>query len=69
MRNTQTDEQDQQKPFNYCGYFFSILLLSATYVLFREEIPNSGDGKDLNPEDAFTFFGVGSENGNVQKSS
>ena len=41
------------------GIFLSILLLSSTYVLFREEIPNSGDGKDLNPEDAFTFFGVG----------
>jgi len=41
------------------GIILSILLLSSTYVLFREEIPYSGDGKDLNPEDAFTFFGVG----------
>ncbi len=41
------------------GIIFSILLLSATLVLFREEIPNSGNGSDGNPEDAFTFFGVG----------
>jgi len=41
------------------GIILSIILLSSTYVLFREEIPNSGNGTDLNPEDSFTFFGVG----------
>jgi hypothetical protein len=41
------------------GIIFSILLFSVSYVLFRQDIPNSGKGNGLNPEDAFTFFGVG----------
>jgi hypothetical protein len=41
------------------GIIFSILLFSVSYVLFRQDIPNSGNGSGLNPENAFTFFGVG----------
>jgi hypothetical protein len=41
------------------GFIFFILLISVTFVLLKEEIPNSGSGNALNPEDAFTFFGVG----------
>jgi hypothetical protein len=41
------------------GLIFSILLISVILVLVREDIPKSGKGAALNPEDAFTFFGVG----------
>jgi hypothetical protein len=53
-------DQTNKRLLIIAGIIFSMLLLSATYVLFREEIPNSGSGSNLNPEDAFTFFGVGS---------
>jgi hypothetical protein len=52
-------DQTNKRLLIIAGIIFSMLLLSATYVLFREEIPNSGSGSNLNPEDAFTFFGVG----------
>jgi hypothetical protein len=41
------------------GLIFSILVISVTLVLLREDIPNAGKGDALNPEDAFSFFGVG----------
>ena len=41
------------------GIILFILLLSSSYVLFRQEIPKSGTEGDFNPENAFTFFGVG----------
>jgi hypothetical protein len=41
------------------GIIFFILFISVISVLFRQEIPNSGKLNVLNPEDAFTFFGVG----------
>jgi hypothetical protein len=43
------------------GIIFSILFIFVTYVLFQQEIPNAGKRNGLNPEDAFTFFGVGPE--------
>jgi hypothetical protein len=41
------------------GIIFVILFISVISVLFRQEIPSSGRRDGLNPEDAFTFFGVG----------
>jgi hypothetical protein len=49
------------------GIIFFILFISVISVLFRQEIPNSGRRNGLNPEDAFTFFGVG-PNTNFNKS-
>ncbi len=52
-------DKTDTKLYIIAGIIFSVLLLTAAYVLFRQEIPTSGQGGDINPENAFTFFGVG----------
>lgn len=41
------------------GIILSILLLSSIFVFLGDEFPSPGNKVDSNPEDAFTFFGVG----------